>query len=116
MAKTNVVIAGDYEGKELVCGGGEVSIYLTWKKQVPIDRSTVESYELVDSQSSKSMSSGVLRGAVGAAVLGPIGAVAGAISAKNKGAHTLVVNFKDGKRSMIVANDKAYQNIMAKCF
>lgn len=55
------------------------------------------------------------RGLVGGALLGPVGLLAG-LSAKNKGTHTLVIEFKDGKKSLIEVNEKIYKLLMQKMF
>ena len=53
---------------------------------------------IVDSTSRKSAASGVARGLVGNAILGPVGALAGAGSAKSKGKTTFLVVYSDGSR------------------
>lgn len=61
------------------------------------------------------MGSGVARGAVGAALFGGIGAIAGANSAKNNSDYTVSIIFKDGTkalRSLDADNYKALVRIM----
>lgn len=114
MAK-DVVIAGDYEGKYVgnTVNGGYISIgFLT---TVCINKETVESYEIVTEEQRKSASSAVTRGLVGTALLGPVGLLAG-LSAKSKGSYQMIINFKDGKRSLIEVNDKTYKAIIKACF
>ena len=110
MAKINIVIAGDYEGKELIRSGNNVSINLGGSflnsKTLPLTKSTVESYSTVDENYRKSAKSAVGRGLVGGFLLGPVGLLAGGLSAKNKGSHTLQINFQDGKKSLVLVDDK----------
>ena len=61
------------------------------------------------------MGSGVARGAVGAALFGGIGAIAGANSAKKNSDYTVSIIFKDGTkalRSLDADNYKALVRIM----
>lgn len=46
---------------------------------------TIESYELITDEHRKSAKSGIARGLVGGALLGPVGMLAGGMSAKSKG-------------------------------
>ena len=119
MAKINIVIAGAYEGKEIqkvgnfisIKGGGLFSNFTP----IPINKSTVESYDVVDENYRKSATSAVGRGLVGGFLLGPVGLLAG-LSAKNKGAHTLQLNFKDGNKSLILVDDKINSIIIKTLF
>lgn len=52
------------------------------------------------------------RGLVGGALLGPIGLLAGGMSAKSKGVYQVAVVFKDGKRSLLELDDKRYKALM----
>ena len=49
-------------------------------------------------------------------LFGGVGMIAGALSAKSKGVHTLAILFKDGKKSLIEVDDKIYKNIMTAIF
>lgn len=111
MAKVNIVIAGDYEGKTIEKSGNALSIIVengglfASKKSIVLNKTTVESYEIIDEKSRKSATSAVGRGAVGAFLLGPVGLLAG-LSAKSKGTHTIQINFADGKKSLLCVDDK----------
>ena len=59
---------------------------------------------------------GVARGLVGGALLGPVGLLAGGLSAKNKGIYQVAVQFKDGSRSLIEIDDKIYKALISSCF
>lgn len=71
-------------------------------------KTNVKDYEVIDESTKKSGSSAVLRGALGAAVLGPFGLLAG-LSAKNKGVHLIAIEFTDGKRCLIEIDEKLYK-------
>lgn len=116
MGAKNKVIAGDYKGKKVVGSIGVSVIGVSFGKSLPLDKSKVESYEVITDEHRKSAASGVARGLVGGALLGPVGLLAGGISAKNKGTYILAISFKDGKKSLIEVNDKIYKNIVKNCF
>ena len=117
MAKAkNAVIAGDYEGKLLSCTSGRVFISLGFLKNLELDKKTVAAMELITDEHRKSAVSGVARGLVGGALLGPVGMLAGGISAKNKGIYQIAVDFTDGKRSLLEVDDKIYKALIAKTF
>ena len=112
----NKVIAGDYQGKQVTCTLGIASIYVGLIKSFELNNKNVESYELITDEHRKSASSGVARGLVGGALLGPVGMLAGGLSAKNKGIYQVAIQFKDGKRSLLEIDDKAYKAIVKNCF
>lgn len=66
-------------------------------------------------EGNSSMGSGVARGAVGAALFGGIGAIAGANSAKKNSDYTVSIIFKDGTKALCslgADNYKALVRIM----
>lgn len=113
----NRVLSGDYAGKQILGGGvSQAGISIGFVKRLYLNKTTVESYEVINNENQKSMASGVARGIVGGALLGGVGAIAGAASAKNKGIYTISIQFKDGKRSLIEVDDKIYKAIVQNCF
>ncbi|MCC5910162.1 MAG: hypothetical protein JJT76_06960 [Clostridiaceae bacterium] len=117
MGAKNRVIAGDYAGCVVVSGLGTVQIGIgLFKKNLVLDSTTVEGYELVTDEHRKSASSGVARGLIGGALLGPVGMLAGGLSAKNKGTYTVAIQFKDGKNSLLEVDDKIYKILVQRCF
>jgi len=108
MGAKNMVIAGDYMGKGVSGIGGAVQIFLSRKDYVLLDKFGIDTYEVITEETQKSAVSGIARGAVGAALLGPIGMLAG-VSAKNKSTYTIAVRFKDGKNSLIEIDEKLYK-------
>lgn len=117
MAKAkNKVVAGDYIDKPIVRVGMFASIAVgIFKKNVDLDKNNIASYELITDEHRKSAASGIARGLVGGALLGPVGLLAG-LSAKNKGIYQVAIQFKDGKRSLIEVDDKIYNAIIQSCF
>lgn len=120
MAKaSNKVIDGEYKGCLVVGMKGAKDTIVSistgmLKKPVILSSENVEAYELVTDQHVKSAASGVARGLVGGALLGPVGMIAGAVTAKEKGIYTVVIKFKDGKTSLLEVDDNIYNCIVAK--
>lgn len=116
MAKAaNKVIAGDYKNYNVVTsfGGASLGYFLNI---VQLSRKNVESFELITDEHRKSAASGIGRGLVGGVLLGPVGMLGGALSAKNKGIYQMAIMFKDGKRSLLELDDKTYKGVMKAVF
>lgn len=116
MSAKNKVIAGDYLGKLVNASLGTASISVGFIKLLYLNKDTVDSYEVITDEHRKSAASGIARGLVGGALLGPVGLLAGGLSAKNKGTYTVAIQFKDGKKSLLEVDDKIYKNIVKNCF
>lgn len=114
-AARNKVIAGDYKNKLVSLTFGDAIILAGVLKKVRINKDTVESYEVMDQTSRKSVSSAVGRAAVGGFLLGPVG-LAAAVTAKSKGTHTIALQFRDGRRSLLEVDDHIYKAIITKVF
>ncbi|HBF0400296.1 hypothetical protein QPD78_04360 [Clostridioides difficile] len=112
MGAKNKVIAGNYKGCKVTSMLGVTSITLG----PSITKTTVEAYELVTDEHRKSAKSGIARGIVGGTLLGPVGMLAGGLSAKNKGIYTIAIKFKDGNECLIEVDDKIYKNVIKSCF
>lgn len=115
MGAKNAVVNGDYKGKLVGQGGGHAFISVGVFKSVDLDKTTVDTYEVMDEQYQKSVTSAVGRAAVGNLLLGPVGLLAG-VSAKTKGAYMVAVQFKDGKRSLMEVDEKIYKAIISTMF
>lgn len=115
MGAKNKVIAGDYEGKVVISSLGKIVIGVSFGKNLYLTKENVEEYEVITDEHRKSAASGVIRGAVGATLLGPVGLLAG-LSAKNKGIYTIAIKFKDGKNSLVEIDDKIYKNLIKILF
>lgn len=116
MGAKNAVIAGDYLGKQIMVSFGMVQLITGFGKAEQLDKFSIEDYELITDEHRKSAASGVGRGLVGGALLGPVGMLAGAMSAKSKGIYQIAIQFKDGKKSLIEVDDKIYKAIVKACF
>lgn len=114
----NKVIAGDYNGYQVFLHYNCVYISsgLTDGDVIIANKTTIENYELLTSEHFKSAASGIARGLIGGTLLGPVGLLAGSISAKSKGIYQVVIQFKDGKRSLLEINDKIHKALIASCF
>ena len=120
----NRVIAGAYKGKAI-----EYSLTLptlaivlertefwnTPKTVVYLNKNNVVQYELITDEHRKSAASGIARGLVGGALLGPVGLLAG-LSAKSKGIYTVAIELRGGERSLIEIDDKLYKMLISNCF
>lgn len=119
----NKVLSGDYVddsvrieglGTQLVFGYGKDNELFT-TTHITLDKSTVESYEVLTEDKVKSASSTMLRAGAGALLLGPVGLLAG-VSGKTKGIYNVAILFKDGKKSLIEIDDKHYKVLMKVLF
>lgn len=122
MGTKNIVTAGDYKGgrielKVKLIGSNEVILIKPgmFSGKLTIDNKTVTSYEVIDAESQTSATSAVARGYLGAALLGPVG-IAAALSAKKKGLHTIALQFKDGKSSLIDVDKDIYKTLVNNLF
>lgn len=115
MGAQNKVIAGDYIGKMTGVSLGQLYIATSFGKPMYLNKQNIEAYELITDEQRKSAASGVIRGAVGATLLGPVGLLAG-LSAKNKGIYTVAIKFKDGKNSLLEVDDKFYKALIKMMF
>lgn len=104
------VIAGYLEGESVRIGNGLVLI-----GSEAIAKWTVESYEVVSEEKNISLASGLIRGAAGRIILGPWGMLA-ALTAKKKGAYSIALQWKNGKKSLIEADEKIYKAIVKNLF
>mgnify|MGYP004443717327 CR=1 FL=1 len=116
----SVILEGDYKGQVFITKStfkGEKLMmsmpgFLT--QPVEVNKDLIEDYEVLTEEHRKSAASGVGRGLVGGALLGPVGLLAGALSAKNKGKYNVVLQFKDGKKSLAELDEKHYK-LLLRC-
>ena len=112
----NKVIAGDHDGRPVMNIGQTLSILLGFNKGIPLTSETVEAYEVITDEHKRSAASGVVRGLVGNVLLGPVGMLAGAMTAKDIGIYQVAVQFKDGKKSLLDIDEKYYKALIKGCF
>lgn len=106
----NKVTAGYREGECVRLENGLVLI-----GQEAVAKWTVKSYETVSEEKSVSLASGLLRGAAGRILLGPWGALA-ALTARKKGVYTVVLQWKNGKKSLLETDERVYKAIVKNLF
>lgn len=104
---SNKVIKGDYQGYIPYAERGRIWLTRMFKK-VELTPQVIESFEVIDESSQTSASSAALRGGAGALLLGPIG-LAAAFTARQKGIYTVILNFKDGKQSVVEFKEKEFK-------
>lgn len=115
----NMVIAGDYEKHGVYPYGfigDKVRLSTGRNEFIFLNKDTVETYEVITDEHRKSAASGIGRGIVGGALLGPVGLIGGALSAKNKGTYQVAIQFKDGKKSLLEIDDKVYKALVKSMF
>jgi hypothetical protein len=83
--------------------------YKTSSQFVEISKETIESWELITEESQKSVSSSLVRGLVGGALLGPLGLVVGATTGSKTTEYNIAVNWKDGKKSIFLLGTNDYK-------
>lgn len=122
MGTKNTVTSGDYKGgrielKVKLIGSNEVVLIKPgmFSGKLTIDNKTITGYEVIDAESQTSATSAIARGYIGAALLGPVG-IAAALSAKKKGLHTIALQFKDGKSSLIEVDKDIYKTLVNNLF
>ena len=108
----NTVLAGDYSGL-ISFKGDKKGLLITENKffgakKTFINKTTVDHYELVMQEGSSSMGSG----AVGAALFGGVGAIAGANSAKKNSDYTVSIVFKDGTKALCELDNAMYKSLV----
>lgn len=71
--------------------------------------------QIIGNNTRKSMSSSITRGAIGGAILGPVGMLGGALSGKNKQKTRFLIYYSDNtKETMEVQNDGIVYNNLIK--
>lgn len=107
MKAKNRVIGGDFIGRNVISVFGIVSV-----GKIELNHLTVESYETISQDTVKSAKSGIARGIVGGALLGPVGALAGVISAKNKSIYHIAIKLKSGENMLLEIDNKIYTALL----
>lgn len=107
----NCVMEGKYKNLKIDFGNS------IWIKDNPYSRImnkySISSYTVID-ESNKDQYS-VWKGALGVALLGGFGAVAG-IGGKKKKEYLIAIEWKDGEKSLICLDDEAYKTFVRSMF
>ena len=116
----NKVTAGDYINYSVKDSWNSViltpPLFSGHSTNIRLDRNTVRSYNVIAGDQRKSAVSGIARGLIGGYLFGSAGTIGGTLSAKNKGTYTIVVDFNDGRRSLIEIDDKKYKALIRSVF
>ena len=111
-------VAGDYKRKYLHTKflGGDKFWFVVDQEKIYVNSDTVDHLEIDGVNIKKSGTLG--RAVVGGAVLGGVGAVAGAASAKSKiSSQDVAIYFKDGKKALFQNLDKVWvDGLKRACF
>lgn len=107
------VLAGDYIDRpiKIYFRKGVGLVYGNFDKHFLLNKDTVEQYELITEEHYKSTVGTLAKGAIGVALLGPIGLLAGFTGRAGK-IHRIAVKFKDGKNSLIEFSDIEYNEFL----
>jgi len=114
----NCTVAGDYKNglihwdRKKKCLAIHQAFWLRPTIITYINKDTVESYEVVMQEGNPSMTSGVVKGAVGGALFGGIGALAGATSGNKKGIYTVSIVFKNETKCLCELETDMYKKLV----
>ena len=115
----NKVISGYLSGHRIIVDGCPFIVQsgnaLTGARGLRIIKPDVEDYEVLSEDKVRSGTSTILRGAAGAAILGPVGLLA-AVSGKKKGIYCVALQWKSGQKSLIEIDDKIYKALVRSMF
>lgn len=109
---SNRVVSGAYEGRPIIMPRRTPMISLSFTDTMDLTSKTIKDYEVLGSSQKRSASLG--RAAIGAALVGPVGLLAGATGHKN--IYQIAVTFKTGAKSLLELDDKMYRAFVAEMF
>lgn len=108
MKAKNRVVNGEHTGCEVTNVNNQMLVISKGTRNIPLSKRMVANIVEINTESNKSVSNTIGRSIVGGALLGGVGAIAGAVTSKNNVSHTIMIQFKDGKKSLIEIDDKLY--------
>lgn len=114
MKNVNVVLEGEFKGKEVYYTSQQLRIV----GGLPIEKKTVDSYVVIDETNKDQYS--FWKGALGVALLGGLGAIAG-VRGKKRTEYLIAINWKkwtkaEGGKSLICIDDELYKKFMMAMF
>lgn len=98
----NYVVEGKYKNRKIL-GGSSLDIDVELQ---PLNKRYISSYTIID-ESNKDQYS-FWKGALGVALLGGLGAIAG-VKGKKKKEYLIAVEWKDGEKSLISLDEEYYK-------
>lgn len=118
------VVAGDLDHGTWDFNGLFGSVLMTrtstkehmWKGETYNFATDIENVELLDEENVKKLVGTASWGLVGAALLGPLGAIGGILLGGNKKEVAFAAHLKSGKKFMATTDGKAWKKIMAAKF
>lgn len=108
----NKVIEGAHKGKQVAHSGVNPYIILRIAEPLPLDSSTIQHMEMIDSSSDISVASAATRGFIGEMLFGPIGLAAVGTADRDE-RYILGIVFRNEERSVIEVNGDLFQLITA---
>ena len=107
MGQINTVLEGKYKNNKITCGT-QLRVDLD-----PFNKRYISSYTVIDETNKDQYS--FWKGALGVALLGGVGAIAG-IHGKNKKEYLIAIEWKDGEKSLILIDDEYYKVFVKSMF
>lgn len=109
MANINYVLEGKYKNRKIL-GGSTLDIDVELE---PLNKRYISSYTVIDETNKDQYS--FWKGALGVALLGGVGAIAG-IRGKNKKEYLIAIEWKSGEKSLILIDDEYYKVFVKSMF
>lgn len=106
----NIVVEGKYKGNKV---DGGTRLWICTNPSTNINKLYVKSYTVID-ESNKNQYS-LWKGALGMALLGGVGAIAG-IGGKKKTEYLIAIEWKNGEKSLICIDDEKYKILVKSMF
>lgn len=113
----NRIIAGDYQGWNIALSSSLFSkpkFYFTKTfTREEVSKATVARYDIVDRNNVSSFGRAFVYGAVGQALFGPVGMLAGILGG-NKGRQSFVISIElnNGKKALLEVDERTYKEIL----
>lgn len=107
MTKINTVLEGKYKNKKIINSGDMLLV------DGGLTKRYISSYTVIDETNKDQYS--FWKGALGIALLGGVGAIAG-IHGKNKKEYMIAIEWKDGEKSLVLIDDEYYKVFVKSMF
>ena len=107
MAKINTVLEGKYKNDKIINSGDMLLV------DGGLTKRYISSYTVIDETNKDQYS--FWKGALGVALLGGFGAIAG-VGGKKKKEYLIAIEWKDGEKSLILINDEYYKVFVKSMF
>lgn len=109
--KINIILEGMYKDKSICISSDKKNLNTSgmgWN----LTKNNITSYTILDENTKDSSEYSFWKGALGVALFGGFGAIAG-VGGKNKKEYLIAIEWKDGEKSLIHINDE-YYNVFVK--